>query len=160
MTQMEEKILIAIISGIITFFIGLYVGRKNLRYQNFLSASQEFRNAFSEIKFFLDEVRDNNIFLDKILSDADSTYDIIIKSIGKQQIAFINFSHYFSGREAIRFKNAWEDYANPNHYNQKTSLDWANKITAYRTKNFTFEKEVRELVRNKINKLLSFAPTK
>ena len=157
---MEEKILIAVITGIITFFVGLYVGRKNLRYQNFLTASREFRDAFSEIKVFLDVLKDNNIVYDKMLSNADSTYDVIVKSIGNQHIAFINFSHYFSGRKAIRFKNAWEDYVNPHHDNYKSSFDWANRIAIYRTKNFTSERDVRELVRNKIAKLLDFAPTK
>lgn len=163
LTETQTRILIAgigLLGSVITFIAGYYLGKRNIRYQNFLSAASEFRSAFSEIIVFLDEVKDNNIVYDKVLSNADSTYDMIIKNIEIHHIAFINFFHYFSGRKAIRFKKTWEDYANPMHDNYKSSFDWVNRIATYRTKNFTSEREVRQLVRNKIVKLLDFAPTK
>lgn len=157
LTDTQIKFIIAISTLILGGFIGFYFGRKNIRYQHFLLASAEFRKVFVDMIAFLEKSRDESIIIDKLLSDTDSTYDFIVKNIDTQKRAYINFSHYLGRINRNRFSKAWEDYANPKHKDKQGIFDWVSRISVYRVNEFSKEKDVRELVRKKINKLLSFA---
>ncbi len=152
-----------IISGIITFFVGRYNGRHNLRYQNLLSASKEFTNAFTNTQVFLEESDKSNVF-EKIETINIKVVDFIDTKIEIQQRAYIQFLPYLGFINKRRFRNVWEDYANPKEKNKKTRFSETsaslNRYVVYSSNSNVEERENRTLVKKKINKLLAFAKTK
>lgn len=162
LTETQIRILFTIGGGIFSYFVGRYVGRHNLRYQNFLSAAKDFRETFIDMLIFLTESKDKISFIDKMLGYSQaSALEFIQHNIGLQEKAFIKFSNYLRGSKLESAKKAWQDYADPNYKEGETNLsDSFRRIIAYRTKNTEEEQKVRQIIRDKINLLLSFAPTK
>jgi hypothetical protein len=156
MNQTEENILIALIAGIISFFIGLFVGRKNLRYQNFLRASEEFRSAFQDTIIYLDEDSD---FKDSY-TDRDLAGGHIETNIAKHKIAYKKFLPYLGWINTIRIKSAWQQYEHPDY--KKYPKDWNVKERFEYAEGIDWIKqaEIRKLLRKRINKLLKFAKVK
>ena len=153
MTETEEKILIAIISGIFTFFIGLYVGRKNLRYQNFLRASEEFREAFQETILYLDEDSD---FKDSYTSQ-DFAAVHIEANIAKHKIAYKKFLPYLGWIDTFRIKRAWQEYEYPDYKKFSKEWDVKERFEYMAGPDWNKQAEIRKILRKRINNLLKFA---
>lgn len=155
--QTEEKILIvvitAIISGIISFFIGLYVGRKNLRYQNFLRTSEEFRGAFQDTIIYLDEDSD---FKDSYTSQ-DFAAVHIEANIAKHKIAYKKFLPYLGWINTICIKRAWQQYEYPDYKKFPKDWDIKERFEYMEGPDWIKQAEIRKLLRKRINKLLKFA---
>lgn len=166
LTETETRFLFliigAIISGAINFFIGRNNGRNNIRYQNFLVASKEFRDTFIDMLVFLDESRDKVSLIGKMLGyNQDSAFEFIQHNIAVQEKAFVKFSGYLKGSVLDNAKSAWRAYANPNYKGNDESLsDNFRRLIAYKTTNSVEEQKIRAIIRDKINVLLSFAPVK
>ena len=161
--ETQEKILIIIIttivSGIVSFIVGRYVGRKNLRYQNFLSTSAEFRDVFIDMQIFLDESDKSPVF-DKISSEHISVCEFIERNIKTQENVFIRLEPHLWFIKRRCFRKVWEDYANPKDKNPIVTLNKSaslNRYVAYNATNPSEEREKRKLVRKKMKKLLKFA---
>lgn len=161
-----EKMIIVVItafcSGIVSYFIGRNVGRNNLRYQNFLNAATEFRNTFLDMIVFLDESHDTISIIEKILGfNQESALEIIQHNIDNQERAYIKFRHYLKGTQRDDFIKAWKEYASPNYEkNEDTFSDSFRRIIEYKKSNPAKELKVRKIIRERINVLLSYAPTK
>jgi hypothetical protein len=151
---MEEKISTVIISsaisGLITFIFGYYLGRRNARYQEFLRASREFREPFIDALIELDPIEDTK---DGYTIDTFS-FNIAIKHFEKQRLAVKTFSNYLSSRKRIKLNNAWNEYAYPNE--NKFPGDFNEIGFDYKTVNPAEEPEIRERMRKRINKIISF----
>ncbi len=153
MTQTEEKILIAVITGIITFFVGRLFGRHNLRYQNYLRASEEFRAAFQDTIIYLDEESD---FKDSYTSQ-DFAAVHIEANIAQHKIAYKKFLSYLGWIRTIRIKRAWQQYEHPDY--KKFPKDWnvKERFEYMEGPDWIKQAEIRKLLRKRISKLLKFA---
>ena len=165
-TETEIRIIISLISlsigGISSYFIGRTVGKHNMRYQMFLNAASDFRETFVDMLIFLNPNRDKISLIDTLLGyNQDSSLKYIQHNISLQEKAFVKLSGYLKGSKLEDAKKAWQDYAYPNYKKGETNLsDSFQRIIAYKSRNSDDEIKIRNIIRNKINILLSYAPTK
>lgn len=150
MNDLEQKILIAIVSLIVGGFIGYYTRRLNLRYQEFLRASKEFRDAFAPALVELDPVHDvkEGYTIDTF------SFNIVIKYFDSQKLAVQVFSDYLSSRKKRKLNDAWQEYAYPHHKQFPSEFDEVG--FDYRTSNPAEEPEIRNKIRNRIKRIISF----
>jgi hypothetical protein len=150
MNDLEQKILIAITSLIVGGFIGYYIRRLNLRYQEFLRASKEFRDAFAPALVELDPIND----VKEGYTQDTFSFNIVIKYFDRQKLAVQVFSDYLSTRKKRQLNDAWQEYAYPHHNEFPNEF---NEIGFdYKTFNPAEEPDIREKIRNRIKKIISF----
>ena len=150
MNDLEQKILIAIISVIVGGFIGYFTRRLNLRYQEFLRASKEFRDAFAPALVELDPIHD----IKEGYTIDTFSFNIVIKYFDRQKLAVQVFSDYLSARKKRKLNDAWQEYAYPHH--KEFPGEFNDIGFDYKTVNPAEEPAIREKIRNRINKIISF----
>ena len=159
--EIQQKITIAIYSiiasGVVSFAIGYYLGKKNIKYQEKLWAERELRNAFVPIMIELDEIRD---FRKDGYSQGDFPTDIIKRHFDKHEVAIKRFADFLKKRKRKDFIKAWEEYVYPNKkFSESVHDDELNQIPSDEYFS-TYPPEIvkiRKRLRNKISVILSFA---
>ena len=141
-----------IITGIFTLLgaiVGGYIAwlsvMKAARRQTFNEASAEFRSAFTEELILLDERYDNNTI-------PEQTFTNVKNSTKKHETAKIRFRPYLNRGNVDAFDNAWKNYAYP--CQEEFPI---NPIIDYLPDKNRSEVDIRKIVRNRIEELLSFA---
>ncbi|MBU0472874.1 MAG: hypothetical protein KKF62_01790 [Bacteroidetes bacterium] len=159
--EIQEKITIAIYSivasGIVSFAIGYYLGKKNIKYQEKLRAKKEFRDAFAPILIELDEIRDIRT---QGYSQGDFPSDIVEKHFNNLETAKTNFAGYLDKRDKIKFIKVWDEFAYPNKgLSIAVSDNDLNKVPSpeYFSTYQPEIVEIRKKLRAKINNILAFA---
>ena len=93
LTDTEVNLLISLtglVWGIITFIGGYFLGKRNIRYQEFLRASREFRNAFSPALVELDPIDD----VKEGYTQDTFSFNIITNHFDSQRLAVQVFSDF------------------------------------------------------------------
>jgi hypothetical protein len=126
------------------------LGKRNIRYQEFLRASKEFRDAFAPALVELDPIHDvkEGYTIDTF------SFNIVIKYFDRQKLAIQVFSDYLSVRKKRKLNNAWQEYAYPHH--KEFPGEFNDIGFDYKTVNPAEEPAIREKIRNRIYKIISF----
>ena len=159
--EVQEKITIAIYSiiasGMVSFAIGYYLGKKNIKYQEKLRAKKEFRDAFAPILIELDEIRD---IRSQGYSQGDFPSDIVARHFNNLERAKTNYSNFLDKRNKTKFVKAWDEFAYPNKELTNTVSD--NSLNEIPNPEYfsTYQPEIVEIrkkIRSRINNILAFA---
>ncbi|MEW5842855.1 MAG: hypothetical protein AB1775_06300 [Bacteroidota bacterium] len=152
--ETKEKIIIglfiAIVSGIIIHLIVKRWNKSNIRYHEYLRASKEFRDAFMPA---LDELNPIEDIKSGYTIDIFS-FNITVRHFEKQRLAVNTFAQYLSPWNRKKLMKAWQEYAYP--YEKKFPGDFDEVGFDYKTVNPADEPEIRERMRKRINKIISF----
>ena len=152
--SLHDNILVAAVGAIVGGMIGFYLGRKNIRYQEFLRASCDFRDAFTPAIIELNPIEDNK---DGYTLDTFS-FNIAVKYFEKQRLAVQTFSYFLSKRKRKELNKAWKEYVYPNE--DKFPGEFNEVGYDYKTANPAQEPEIRDRMRKRIDKIISFGKYK
>ena len=159
--EVQEKITIAIYSiiasGMVSFAIGYYLGKKNIKYQEKLRAKKASRDAFAAILIELDEIRD---IRSQGYSQGDFPSDIVARHFNNLERAKTNYSNFLDKRNKTKFVKAWDEFAYPNKELTNTVSD--NSLNEIPNPEYfsTYQPEIVEIrkkIRSRINNILAFA---
>lgn len=158
-----ENIMNEIITHFIALLFGCYLGfifdRKILKKQEFYRASKELRDAFIPALVELDPIDD---IKEGGYTQDTFSFNIVKKYFDLQKKAVFTFAKYL-GKEEDNFMKDWEEYAYPYKDLSFEVPDLSlNKIPnqEYFTLDPADEPKIREKLRTRINKILSYAKFK
>ena len=145
-TELQDKMTVEvysiIITGIVTFIIGFYLGKKNIKYQELLRASREFREAFLPALVELDPIDD----IKEYYTNKTFSHNIVTRHFEKQRLAVQIFSEYLSTRKKNKLKEAWREYAFPHNTKFPGEFDEIPSVD-YCTVNPVDDPQKRDLLR-------------
>ena len=153
--------------NIITHFIALLFGgclgfifdRKILKQQEIYRASKVLRDAFVPALVELDPISD----VKEGYTQDTFSFNIAKKYFDKQNIAVYTFAEYLDKKKKNNFMKDWDEYAYPyKDLSFEFSDSSLNEIPnlEYMSHNPAEEPEIREKLRTRINKILSYAKFK
>ena len=151
--EMQENIIIGLVitlvGGIIIHLIVKRLNKSNIRYQEYLRASKEFRDAFIPALDQLTSVEDS-----KTGYTIDTfSFNIAVHYFEKQRLAVNTFAEYLGFWKRKRLLKAWQEYAYP--YENNFPEDFNEVGFDYKTVHPAEEPEIRERMRKRISKIIS-----